>query len=172
MYGEDSCRCPRGAAEWVIAAPTYAAKHKVQQLFQVFSKNATAVPSGDSGLQDLQDVVAATNDTNELRYPRLAKNHEQWCSPVGTHRAVKLCRWTTSTLRGRGGRYKHTFHNNLSSRNGTEIMNSEIMNCMFWKWTRQRWKGRDAKESGGRSDRFTWINGLDAIGKQRDHQSF
>jgi tRNA wybutosine-synthesizing protein 1 len=29
---------------------------------------------------------------------------------VGTHSGVKLCRWTKSMLRGRGGCYKHTFY--------------------------------------------------------------
>ena len=45
VYGEDSCRFPKGAAEWVaslgaevIAAPTYTAERKVRQLFEVFSK--------------------------------------------------------------------------------------------------------------------------------------
>ncbi|KJP87491.1 hypothetical protein AK88_02795 [Plasmodium fragile] len=29
---------------------------------------------------------------------------------IGSHSAVKLCRWTKSQLRGRGGCYKHTFY--------------------------------------------------------------
>lgn len=29
---------------------------------------------------------------------------------IGTHSAVKLCRWTKNQLRGRGGCYKHTFY--------------------------------------------------------------
>ena len=29
---------------------------------------------------------------------------------VGTHSGVKLCRWTKSMLRGRGGCYTHTFY--------------------------------------------------------------
>jgi tRNA wybutosine-synthesizing protein 1 len=49
-------------------------------------------------------------------------------------RAVKLCRWT-STLRGRGGCYKHTFHN-ISSRNCTEMTPRSACanNCVFcWR---------------------------------------
>ncbi|CBZ53719.1 hypothetical protein NCLIV_035010 [Neospora caninum Liverpool] len=34
---------------------------------------------------------------------------------VGSHSAVKLCRWTKSQLRGRGGCYKHTFYGITSS---------------------------------------------------------
>ena len=29
---------------------------------------------------------------------------------IGTHSAVKLCRWTKAQLRGRGGCYKHSFY--------------------------------------------------------------
>lgn len=29
---------------------------------------------------------------------------------IGSHSAVKLCRWTKSMLRGRGGCYKHTLY--------------------------------------------------------------
>ena len=29
---------------------------------------------------------------------------------VGSHSGVKMCRWTKSMLRGRGGCYKHTFY--------------------------------------------------------------
>ena len=180
VYGEDFCRFPKGAAEWVaslgaevIAAPTYAAERKVRQLFEVFSKNVlrmvlrsvagvtattaqrvagmnegpascsddeAALPSDDDnedhGLQDLEDVVAATKDTNELLYPRLAKNlTKQGYSLIGTHSAVKLCRWTKSMLRGRGGCYKHTFYN-ISSMNCMEMTPSLACanKCVFcWR---------------------------------------
>ena len=33
---------------------------------------------------------------------------------VGTHSGVKICRWTKSMLRGRGGCYKHTFYGIVS----------------------------------------------------------
>jgi tRNA wybutosine-synthesizing protein 1 len=29
---------------------------------------------------------------------------------LGSHSGVKLCRWTKSQLRGRGGCYKHSFY--------------------------------------------------------------
>ena len=35
---------------------------------------------------------------------------------VGSHSGVKLCRWTKSQLRGRGGCYKHTFYGIASHR--------------------------------------------------------
>jgi len=33
---------------------------------------------------------------------------------VGSHSAVKLCRWTKHMLRGRGGCYKHSFYGIMS----------------------------------------------------------
>uniref|UniRef100_A0A672RVN2 tRNA 4-demethylwyosine synthase (AdoMet-dependent) n=1 Tax=Sinocyclocheilus grahami TaxID=75366 RepID=A0A672RVN2_SINGR len=33
-----------------------------------------------------------------------------WYKLIGSHSGVKLCRWTKSMLRGRGGCYKHTFY--------------------------------------------------------------
>lgn len=32
------------------------------------------------------------------------------CLGAGSHSGVKLCRWTKSMLRGRGGCYKHAFY--------------------------------------------------------------
>jgi tRNA wybutosine-synthesizing protein 1 len=29
---------------------------------------------------------------------------------IGSHSGVKICRWTKSQLRGRGGCYKHSFY--------------------------------------------------------------
>ncbi|KPI88044.1 hypothetical protein ABL78_2870 [Leptomonas seymouri] len=52
----------------------------------------------------------------ELLYPKLRQNLEkQGYRLVGSHSGVKLCRWTKSMLRGRGGCYKHTFYNINSS---------------------------------------------------------
>ncbi len=33
---------------------------------------------------------------------------------IGTHSAVKICRWTKNQLRGRGGCYKHSFYGIVS----------------------------------------------------------
>merc|ERR1711957_453114 len=35
---------------------------------------------------------------------------------IGSHSAVKLCRWTKAQLRGRGGCYKHSFYGIVSYR--------------------------------------------------------
>ncbi|CEM16728.1 unnamed protein product [Vitrella brassicaformis CCMP3155] len=43
--------------------------------------------------------------------PLLRQNlSQQGYQLVGTHSAVKMCRWTKSQMKGRGGCYKHTFY--------------------------------------------------------------
>ncbi|AIN95515.1 hypothetical protein LPMP_050730 [Leishmania panamensis] len=82
----------------------------------------------NDGMDDVEDLVwDGTEDTDfdinkdpselpELLYPKLRQNLEkQGYRLVGTHSGVKLCRWTKSMLRGRGGCYKHTFYNINSS---------------------------------------------------------
>uniref|UniRef100_A0A8C6TDV5 S-adenosyl-L-methionine-dependent tRNA 4-demethylwyosine synthase TYW1 n=1 Tax=Neogobius melanostomus TaxID=47308 RepID=A0A8C6TDV5_9GOBI len=48
----------------------------------------------------IQTVNAEVNETFNLKDRHL----------IGSHSGVKLCRWTKSMLRGRGGCYKHTFY--------------------------------------------------------------
>ena len=71
-------------------------------------------------VMDVEDmgVVAApkTKNTNnkeprEMVTPRQAVAlKKEGYKLIGTHSAVKLCRWTKHQLRGRGGCYKHTFY--------------------------------------------------------------
>ncbi|EJW03892.1 hypothetical protein EDEG_01820 [Edhazardia aedis USNM 41457] len=78
----------------------------------------------------------------------LSKNLEkQGYKLVGSHSAVKLCRWTKSMLKGHGGCYKHTFYG-ISSLSCMEITPSLACanKCVFcwrhytnpvsktWKW--------------------------------------
>jgi len=47
----------------------------------------------------------------EMITPQLRQSlTKQGYNLIGTHSGVKLCRWTKSMLRGRGGCYKHTFY--------------------------------------------------------------
>ncbi|KAI9542179.1 hypothetical protein NQZ68_022232 [Dissostichus eleginoides] len=48
----------------------------------------------------------ATNLTNLLKCQMCFQGYKL----IGSHSGVKLCRWTKSMLRGRGGCYKHTFY--------------------------------------------------------------
>lgn len=71
-------------------------------------------------LEDMGDAVIAsrqqqTSDGNaeprEMVTPSQAKAlKKEGYKLIGTHSAVKLCRWTKHQLRGRGGCYKHTFY--------------------------------------------------------------
>ncbi|XP_076816454.1 S-adenosyl-L-methionine-dependent tRNA 4-demethylwyosine synthase TYW1-like isoform X2 [Clavelina lepadiformis] len=66
------------------------------------------------------NVVAKKRQKNEPREmitPELRKNlTKQGYRLIGSHSGVKLCRWTKSMLRGRGGCYKHTFYGIASHR--------------------------------------------------------
>jgi tRNA wybutosine-synthesizing protein 1 len=68
-------------------------------------------------LEDMGDAVVASRQQNQSNEPRemvtpsqaIALKKEGY-KLIGTHSAVKLCRWTKHQLRGRGGCYKHTFY--------------------------------------------------------------
>lgn len=54
---------------------------------------------------------SGTDEPKEMVTPLLRKTlTKQGYKIIGTHSGVKLCRWTKSMLRGRGGCYKHTFY--------------------------------------------------------------
>ena len=68
-------------------------------------------------VMDIEDLgkKRPTAETNggpkEMVTPQLRKTlTKQGYKIIGTHSGVKLCRWTKSMLRGRGGCYKHTFY--------------------------------------------------------------
>eukprot|EP01135_Chromosphaera_perkinsii_P000602 Nk52_evm5s136 gene=Nk52_evmTU5s136 len=78
-----------------------------------------------SGLVDVEDLgsmmqkmkKAKANRAEEEKKPRDMINPalrkaltKQGYKLIGSHSGVKLCRWTKSMLRGRGGCYKHTFY--------------------------------------------------------------
>lgn len=89
------------------------------------SKKVTKIMKSKNGLIDLEDLGMAINNmerkkklkpaTNavvkEMVTPLLRKSLEkQNYKIIGSHSGVKLCRWTKSMLRGRGGCYKHSFY--------------------------------------------------------------
>lgn len=58
-----------------------------------------------------EDAAAGTTEAREMVTPELRKElTKQGYKIIGSHSGVKLCRWTKSMLRGRGGCYKHTFY--------------------------------------------------------------
>jgi len=76
---------------------------------------------GEPDVMDVEDmgdsILAAKTGTAtaaeplEMVTPTQAKAlKKEGYRLIGTHSAVKLCRWTKHQLRGRGGCYKHTFY--------------------------------------------------------------
>lgn len=68
-------------------------------------------------LEDMGESMLASTAAKESKEPRemvtpsqaIALKKEGY-KLIGTHSAVKICRWTKHQLRGRGGCYKHTFY--------------------------------------------------------------
>lgn len=94
-------------------------------------KKTTKVKKQPNGLVDMEDLGTVINgmkasaakrkqqksntgtngEPKEMITPLLRKSLEkQGYKLIGSHSGVKLCRWTKSMLRGRGGCYKHTFY--------------------------------------------------------------
>ncbi|XP_010748234.2 S-adenosyl-L-methionine-dependent tRNA 4-demethylwyosine synthase TYW1 [Larimichthys crocea] len=83
--------------------------------------SAKKAKSREDGREDVQMVklskmngLKKTEDEGERREmitPALSEAlTKQGYKLIGSHSGVKLCRWTKSMLRGRGGCYKHTFY--------------------------------------------------------------
>ncbi|KAM7517179.1 hypothetical protein LguiA_006762 [Lonicera macranthoides] len=80
----------------------------------------------DSGVVDLEDIAGKfasrksgvetksngkLNGEKEMVTPVIrASLEKQGYKIIGSHSGVKICRWTKSQLRGRGGCYKHSFY--------------------------------------------------------------
>ncbi len=91
------------------------------------SKTEQKVQKSKNGLIDLEDIGTVYNKIKKAKaQPKLTnagENQKEMITPllrkslekqgyklIGSHSGVKLCRWTKSMLRGRGGCYKHTFY--------------------------------------------------------------
>ncbi|XP_040280749.1 S-adenosyl-L-methionine-dependent tRNA 4-demethylwyosine synthase TYW1-like [Bufo bufo] len=69
--------------------------------------------NGEAGIvgRSLQNSDKANEEPREMITPALQEAlTKQGYRLIGSHSGVKLCRWTKSMLRGRGGCYKHTFY--------------------------------------------------------------
>ncbi|KAK2172843.1 hypothetical protein NP493_925g02007 [Ridgeia piscesae] len=79
----------------------------VEDLGNIMNKQKTA----NVGRKQKSGGKGTTAEATEMITPVLRKNLEkQGYKLIGSHSGVKLCRWTKSMLRGRGGCYKHTFY--------------------------------------------------------------
>ncbi|KAG8377786.1 hypothetical protein BUALT_Bualt08G0069900 [Buddleja alternifolia] len=97
-----------------------------------FSEEDDEENGGESAIVDLEDIAGkgpsrksaveakangkvngevVLNGKKEMVTPVIRANLEkQGYKVIGSHSGVKLCRWTKSQLRGRGGCYKHSFY--------------------------------------------------------------
>jgi len=114
-------------------------------------------------IMDLEDIGTAIKNRSlketpvkekEMVTPLLRKSlTKQGYKIIGTHSGVKLCRWTKSMLRGRGGCYKHTFYGIESHRCMETTPSLACANkCVFcWRHhsnpvgTEWKWKMEDAE---------------------------
>ncbi|GAW81308.1 hypothetical protein, conserved [Plasmodium gonderi] len=69
------------------------------------SSSISVCSSGD----ELEDLIT-DKPKDMLSSKQRNKLVKEGYKIIGSHSAVKLCRWTKSQLRGRGGCYKHTFY--------------------------------------------------------------
>jgi len=133
----------------------------------------------DDGLVDLEDLgtvlgkaktkITKTTEVKEMVTPQLRQSlTKQGYKIIGSHSGVKLCRWTKSMLRGRGGCYKHTFYGIESHRCMETTPSLACANkCVFcWRHhsnpvgTEWRWKMDDAETvlNGALENHYKMIN--------------
>ena len=117
---------------------------------------AQTIPEPDDNQDDPAEADVEENDgcasTEMVTDRQRAQLEKEGYKIIGTHSAVKLCRWTKHHARGRGGCYKHTFYG-ISSKNCMEATPSLACanKCVFcWRHhknpvgTSWRWEMDDA----------------------------
>ncbi|XP_025091958.1 S-adenosyl-L-methionine-dependent tRNA 4-demethylwyosine synthase-like [Pomacea canaliculata] len=101
-----------------------------------------------------KEMTQDNGEPREMITPLLRESLEkQGYRLIGSHSGVKLCRWTKSMLRGRGGCYKHTFYGIESHRCVETTPSLACANkCVFcWRHhtnpvgTEWKWKMDDPK---------------------------
>ncbi|XP_067680903.1 S-adenosyl-L-methionine-dependent tRNA 4-demethylwyosine synthase TYW1-like isoform X2 [Haliotis asinina] len=104
-------------------------------------------------VEEDEDEGGSSTELREMITPLLRQSLEkQGYKLIGSHSGVKLCRWTKSMLRGRGGCYKHTFYGIESHRCMETTPSLACANkCVFcWRHhtnpvgTEWKWKMDDA----------------------------
>ncbi|CAF4099918.1 unnamed protein product, partial [Rotaria magnacalcarata] len=133
---------------------------------------------GEEDVMDLEDMgdyietslpTKAKGPPKEMVTPLIRKSLEkQGYKIIGSHSGVKLCRWTKSMLRGRGGCYKHTFYGIESHRCMETTPSLACANkCVFcWRHhtnpvgTSWQWKTDDAQTvcQGAIDNHYKMIN--------------
>lgn len=165
---EDSC-CQNGSNKTSCDCQSQVSNAESSQneetLYESDSEDENAINKKQSvDLVDVEDLGSVVGKINELKKKEDlngAREPKEMITPllrkaltkqgymlVGSHSGVKLCRWTKSMLRGRGGCYKHTFYGIESHRCMESTPSLACANkCVFcWRHhtnpvgTEWRWK--------------------------------
>jgi tRNA wybutosine-synthesizing protein 1 len=90
---------------------------EIEEEYDDFGEEEDAKEPEVMDLEDMGDSMMASGEANQGSEARemvtpsqAAALKKEGYKLIGTHSAVKLCRWTKHQLRGRGGCYKHTFY--------------------------------------------------------------
>lgn len=127
--------------------------HKMKAAKQQRTEEEDAMSKGQINSTTTGEGTGAA-EPREMITPLLRKSlTKQGYKLIGSHSGVKLCRWTKSMLRGRGGCYKHTFYGIESHRCMETTPSLACANkCVFcWRHhtnpvgTEWRWKMDDAE---------------------------
>ncbi|XP_061638248.1 S-adenosyl-L-methionine-dependent tRNA 4-demethylwyosine synthase TYW1 isoform X2 [Phyllopteryx taeniolatus] len=104
-------------------SPTSPSVLDVEDLGSLMMSNVKQIPSDGGQVAKRSRKVARKSqeekeeERREMITPALREAlSKQGYKLIGSHSGVKLCRWTKSMLRGRGGCYKHTFYGIQSHR--------------------------------------------------------
>jgi tRNA wybutosine-synthesizing protein 1 len=173
--------------EWKQGLLTYLLKKSQgEELFvpaEIKYQSDEEVEETNDDIVDLEDIMGSVKLKNEdsglvnqreMVTPIVRESlKKQGYKIIGTHSGVKLCRWTKSMLRGRGGCYKHTFYGIESHRCMETTPSLACANkCVFcWRHhtnpvgTEWRWKMDDYKMilDGAMENHYKMIKQLKSI---------
>jgi tRNA wybutosine-synthesizing protein 1 len=98
-------------------------------------ENTNNIPVDDSALPTASAEKISLHKQRPMLSDMRRKNLQNMYNLVGTHSAVKICRWTKSMLRNQGGCYKNTFYNIDSSRcmEATPSLGCGNKCCFCWR---------------------------------------
>jgi tRNA wybutosine-synthesizing protein 1 len=94
-------------------------KLKLEKMREQKEKQQSMNGSNSTDIEDIgrKSLPADSNEKPKMLNETVtASLKKQGYKIIGSHSGVKLCRWTKSMLRGRGGCYKHTFYGIASHR--------------------------------------------------------
>ncbi|PIK51683.1 putative tRNA wybutosine-synthesizing protein 1-like [Apostichopus japonicus] len=145
------------------------------------SKNVLDVEDLGVMMKSSQKKNEAGDSTKEMVTPMIRQSlTKQGYKLIGSHSGVKLCRWTKSMLRGRGGCYKHTFYGIESHRCMETTPSLACANkCVFcwrhhtnpvgteWKWKMDQ---PDVIVKGAMENHYKLINQFKGVPGVKDER--